>query len=163
MRNMYLGYSRQLTRALGFARGSWQSSYTQLYFVFMLSGTGHALVLYGLPHASSLTTWDRWWSFWLCFACQAPAIHAEDMVIWGWRQVFQQGKREEKTGSERWQRIVGRVWVIAWNWYISVWMVDPGLKLGTYEMSPLPFPVVEPVLDYLGLKSVASAIINWHF
>ena len=83
------------------------------------------------------------------------------MVIWGWRQVSLEGKDEGKRGSERWQRNVGRLWVVIWSWFISVWMVDPGLKLGTYEMSPLPFPIVEPVLDYLGLKQVVSAVINW--
>ena len=156
---MYKGYSQQLTKVLAFPRGSWQSSSTQLYFVFILSATGHAMVLYGLPFASSLGIWDRWWSFWLCFACQAVAIQAEDAVIWFWRQLSSDRNLE----SKRWQRNVGRLWVIGWSWLISTWMIDPGLKLGTYEINPLPFKILEPTLDYLGLKEALSTIIAWDF
>ena len=160
---MYTAYGRQLARALGFSRGSWQSSYMQLYFVFLLSATGHAMVMYGLPYASNHTTWDRWWSFWLCFACQAGAIHAEDAVIWCWCQLSGDGRTDGKKESKRWQRNVGRLWVVAWCWLISPLMVDPGLKLGTYDIDPLPFPIVEPILEYLGIKEVVFAIITWGF
>ena len=160
---MYKGYSRQLTKALGFARGSWWSSYAQLYFIFMLSATGHAMVIYGLPYASTHTTWDRVWSFWLCFACQAPAIQLEDAVIWSWRQLSRDGKSNAKRESKRWQRNVGRVWVIIWSWYISVWMVDPALKFGFYQLNPLPFSIVDSTLEYFGLKDMVSAIIAGDF
>ena len=160
VRKMYTAYSRQLTEALGLSRGSWLSSYTQLYFVFMLSATGHAMVIYGLPYASTHTTWDRWWSFWLCFACQAGAIHTEDAVIWCWHQLSQEGNDDGKRGSKRWQRNVGRLWVIGWSWLISVWMADPALKFGFYQLNPLPFSIVDPTLEYFGLKDLVSAIIG---
>ena len=91
------------------------------------------------------------------------AIQAEDVVIWCWRQLSSNPKNDRKKESKRWQRNVGRLWVIGWSWVISTLMVDPGLKLGTYDTKPLPFPILEPIMDYLGLKEAISAIIVWKF
>ena len=84
-------------------------------------------------------------------------------MIWCWHQTLCGRENGGKEGSKRWQRIVGRLWVVGWTWLISVWTIDPGLKLGTYNMSALPFPIVEPTLNSLGFKGVVDAIINWDF
>ena len=73
------------------------------------------------------------------------------------------GRQSESNQSKRWQGNVGRLWVIGCAWFISTWLVDPGLKLGTYDTNPLPFPIVEPVLGFLGLRDAVSAIISWDF
>ena len=120
------------------------------------------MVMYALPHKKTHTNWDRWWSFWLCFACQALAIHAEDEVIWFWHRILRNEKDERirKWGSRKWQRVLGRCWVAGWSWWISVWMIDPGLKLGTYHMRPLPFLVVEPTFEYFGMKEAIVKMIR---
>ena len=157
VRKVYISYSRALVSVLSFKRGTWLSSYTQLYFSFLLSATGHGLVTYGMPHGPRHTMWDRFWSFWLCFALQAVAIHLEDFVIWCYWQ-FTVGSevrdQHQEITCSHWQRAVGRLWVISWSWIISVMMVDPCLKLGIYALSPLPFPVVDPLLRSLSLRDV---------
>ena len=39
-------------------------------------------------------------------------------------------------------------------------MVDPGLKLGTYDMRPLPFLIFEPTLEYFGMKEAIVKMIR---
>lgn len=163
MRKMYTGYSQAVVSKLGIKRGTLLSSYTQLYFSFLLSATGHGIVIYGMPHGPKHTVWDRFWSFWLCFALQAVAIHLEDFVIWGYWQIAARPDVRDKgreMGNSRWQRVVGRIWVICWCYMISVIMVDPGLKVGTYASNPIPFSVLEPILRSLGLRDAIFTILR---
>lgn len=162
VRKVYTGYSRALVSKLGIKRGTWLSSYTQLYSSFLLSATGHGLVTYGMPHGARHTAWDRFWSFWLCFALQAIAIHLEDFIIWCyWQLALESNVRDQRRNmsSSRWQRVVGRLWVISWCWIISGIMVDPCLKLGIYASNPLPFSVLQPLLRSLGLRDAVVAMI----
>ena len=179
VRNVYVSYSNALTDALGLNRDGWLASYTRLYFTFLVSGLGHGMVIYAMPHGPNHTMYHRFWMFFLCFAIQAPAIHLEDFAIWCYAQLVSgidglaedQTKRQTKRQigvsrshkrlkSKRWHRYAGRFWLIIWVLLHAEFMTDPCLKSGLARTSPIPFSVLRPLVTYLGLTDTLEMIIK---
>lgn len=81
LRHGYQGWTNFVVKTLRIQKGSRLSAYTQLYFSFLLSATWHGFLMLGLTHGPNATMWDRYWSWWTCFALQAPVIQFEDFII----------------------------------------------------------------------------------
>ncbi|KAA1475624.1 hypothetical protein DENSPDRAFT_755828, partial [Dentipellis sp. KUC8613] len=94
---------QRLARALGFAPGTWQSSYTQLYTAFVLSGLIHSAGDVLVAPAYAFTSLPF-------FLVQALGITAEDAVLALGRRVGV-GVGIEATW---WARALGYIWVFCW-------------------------------------------------
>ncbi|OAX38573.1 hypothetical protein K503DRAFT_691336, partial [Rhizopogon vinicolor AM-OR11-026] len=104
LRRILTPLGKATSSAFGFKRGTLESSYTQLYVAFFLSGlmhTGGDIVL-----SSHTSTVSRSFFSMPFFLLQAFAITLEDMFIWI------AGRLNVK--SNLWTRVLGYVWVAAW-------------------------------------------------
>ncbi len=59
----------------------------------------------------------------------------------------------------RWQKAVGFVWVYTFWYWIDPLTVNPLLRLGVVAGNPLPFSVVQPVLNMTGMKDYVTQLI----
>ncbi|KAF3058427.1 toxin biosynthesis protein [Daldinia childiae] len=132
-------WSSALVDALGIQHGTNLSSYTQLWFSFVVSGYFHARSHLILPSPINVTVAERAYPIFYFFVLQATAITFEDFVKWAWCKGLGMGE-----GESRWRKTVGYLWVTGW----LVWSVKfPALaylktRVGTE--SPFPFTIVGP-------------------
>ena len=151
---MFVAYSHDLRDILRIRRGTWLSSYFELYFAFTFSALFHGLTMYAMPYGPN-HTFNLRFTMWFNFMFwQAPAIQFEDFVIWCYKQMV--GKTEGKvmdeeqkrleTNATTWHKIVGYIWVFSWWYYILPWPVDAVLRFEIVKATPLPFSVLNPIL-----------------
>ena len=154
---MFVAYSHDLRDILRLRRGTWLSTYSELYFTFLLSALFHGLVTYAMPYGPNHTfhlRFTRWFSF---VFWQAPAIQFEDFVIWCYKRVV--AKTERKVGDEEpkeqeikvmaWHKVVGYIWVLGWWYSIMHWPADAMLRFGVVKANPLPFSVLNPIVTWV--------------
>ena len=152
-------------RVVGVRKGTWLSAYVQLYAVFLASGLGHGIVMYGLLRPDGYhgehKLYDRFGAFFLCFALQAVAIQFEDTVIWCYRWIFEQ--KDEADGHQHhhwWHVAVGRLWLIIWVYLHAPLMADPCLRSGLAKDSEVPFgSILKPMLRSIGILSRVETLI----
>ena len=152
-RHMLVSYAKDLKTMLGIPRGTWISSYFELYFCFFLTALFHGLVTYALPHGPYHTFYLRFHLWFLFMFVQAPAIHLEDCVIWCYKQATRTTDEEDKNGvasggrdPAAWQKVVGYIWVIFFWYHVVPWPANAVLRFGMVKDSPVPFSILEPLL-----------------
>ncbi|KAH9948646.1 membrane bound O-acyl transferase family-domain-containing protein [Amylocystis lapponica] len=123
------------SRVLGFRPGSWQSSYTQLYIAFMLSGFLHM----GGDAMLGKGTYGE--SFWFFFA-QALAITFEDAVIGA-------AKRAGVRFPVPVERALGYIWTFAWGCYSLNVYQNYMLRIGLGVPGAVPFSPIMAVIRRL--------------
>ena len=84
MRHMFVSWSKDFKHILGIRRGTWLSSYSELYFTFTLSALGHGLCTYAMPHGPRHTFYPRFWTWFKFMFFQTPAIHLEYLWVERW-------------------------------------------------------------------------------
>ena len=114
---MITSYTDALAHFLRIPKGTNLSSYTKLYFAFLLSGVFHALTQRIMPSPANITVLERTNGVLYFFVWQAAAITAEDFVQWVYRKAG--GSLTDKNGK-LFRRVVGHVWVI-----MSIWASLP--------------------------------------
>ncbi|CAF9922109.1 hypothetical protein IMSHALPRED_005340 [Imshaugia aleurites] len=158
-RHMFVAYSRDLRAILHIRRGTWLSSYFDLYFTFTFSALFHGITMYAMPYGPNHSFNLRFMMWFHFMFWQAPAIQFEDLVIWCYKRIVgttegkvlneeQQRQRRSETNVRTWHRIVGYIWVFGWWYYILPWPVDTVLRFEIAKASPLPFSVLNPVLTW---------------
>lgn len=106
LRSVISLYTGAFLRFFRIKKGTTSSKYAQLYVAFVVSGAMHVLLLQGLPTIHGLFD-PVSVNMMLALFMQAPAIHAEDILIATCKRL---GFR---TGT--WfTGIVGRLWVVTW-------------------------------------------------
>ncbi|KAH9949040.1 membrane bound O-acyl transferase family-domain-containing protein [Amylocystis lapponica] len=135
-------------RVLGFRPGSWQSSYTQLYIAFTLSGLLHM----GGDATLGKGTYGE--SFWFFFV-QALAITFEDAVIGA-----------AKMAGVRFpvpvERALGYVWTFAWGCYSLNPYLSYMARVGLGEPNVVPFSPIMTVLGYPKTQAFLVDYLGWH-
>jgi hypothetical protein len=121
---------------LGIRHGTNLSSYTQIWFSFLLSGYFHASSHLILPSPIDVSVAERTYPIFLFFVLQAAAITIEDMVQWIWCKGL--GYGDSKT---KWRQIVGYVWVVGWLLFSVKFPALAYLKTRVGLESPLPFTI----------------------
>ena len=136
---MFVGFGRLVAnKVLKFPRGTYRSSYTQLYTAFFLSG---------LLHFAGDFMFERrlvYYSF-KFFLLQAVAITFESFVIYTAKSLLHQrgieSKPERLDGS--WEgavlRVFGYCWVTLWfTLTLPVWLDEPDTKgFGSIDRGPI--------------------------
>lgn len=123
-----------MVQVTGFEKGTWLSSYTQLFVGFFVSGVMHSFgdAMVGRKHFGASFPF---------FIVQVAAIIAEDIVIdltgrWGRRP------------STKVSFIVGFAWVFTWSMISFPLYIDWAVKAGLGGCELLP---VSPIRTLLGL------------
>ena len=121
---------------LGLKSGTVLARYTNMLLTFMISGLVHRItdVAAGIPWRSS--------GAYTFFCTQALGIILEDSVQASYRYIC--GTKRTSGPPQRWIRMVGYVWVLAFLvWSTPAWFY-PLLRTITREprYSPLPFSLV---------------------
>ena len=153
-RHFLVSYSQDLKRFCGIEKGTWLSSYSELYFCFFLSGLFHGISTYVMPYARSFDFHSRFTMWFNFMFFQAFAIHFEDLVIWAYKRSLGNEDLKDKSSHEgvrTWQMIVGYLWIYTWWYWIDPWTMDPLIRLGITATNPLPFSILEPILRLAGL------------
>ncbi|KAH9949041.1 membrane bound O-acyl transferase family-domain-containing protein [Amylocystis lapponica] len=148
LRRQLSAIGKWFCRVLGFRPGSWQSSYTQLYIAFTLSGLLHM----GGDVMLGKGTFGE--SFWFFFV-QALAITFEDAVIGA-------AKKAGIRFSMPVERALGYAWTFAWGCYSLNVHLSYMLRIRLGEASVLPF---SPVMKVLGHPKVQAFLVDslaWH-
>ncbi|KAJ5114907.1 hypothetical protein NUU61_000666 [Penicillium alfredii] len=138
-------------------RSSILERYTNIFFVFLISGILHVIVdiLQGLPaHRSGAMP------FFLSFVL---GIMLEDGAQAIWWHLFTSGDRKTPRKSSTreavvpplWQRILGLCWVWAWLAVTSTWYFTPMIQLTTKDSVMIPFSFAER----MGLPVISSALL----
>jgi hypothetical protein len=116
--------------------------YTQLVFVFLISGLLHQTIelAQGLPWGESGAL-----KFYLIMA---GGIVVEDVIVWGWETGMRPRVKDNSVNTVAetvwWQKAIGYTWTILFfSWATPVW-VYPLLRRNTGEIEsfPLPFSLV---------------------
>lgn len=155
-RHLFVAYSRDLRDMFRIRRGTWLSSYFELYFSFFLSALFHGLITYAMPYRPGYTFNLRYMMWFNFMFWQASAIQFEDFVRWCYMRIVgeAEGKvRDEEqkrleTKATTWHTVVGYIWVFGWWYCIMPWPADAFLKLGVIKATPLPFSVLEPIVTW---------------
>lgn len=124
-------------RHLGFKKGSWLSSRTQLIVGFAITGLIHVFGDWMLEAKDGTS-----FTF---FFIQAFAIMFEDAIIDIARAI------NPKIGEARWTKIVGYLWTIAWFSWTAVWSMDWLTRAGVIESKGIQFSVVAPIMKLVGI------------
>ena len=152
-RHMLVSYSQDLKSVFKIQRGTWLSSYSELYFCFFLSGLFHGISTYAMPYAPNFDFYTRF-TMWFSFMfSQAFAIHLEDFAIWAYKTTFETSVSNDKSlhkGAQAWQMVVGYLWVYTFWFVINHWTMNPILRLGVAATNPLPFSLIGPILNFTG-------------
>ncbi|KAB5522925.1 membrane bound O-acyl transferase family-domain-containing protein [Coniochaeta sp. 2T2.1] len=109
--------------------------YTKTAIIFSLSGLAHQFhdATVGVPFTESGAI--------KFFAVQTVGIILEDTVqtVWDWG--FEREKSQNKTGSARWKKVVGVIWLWAWfAWSVPVWVYPAIYDRTKKEQGPLMGP-----------------------
>ena len=159
MRHMFISFSTDLKDLLKIRRGTWLSSYFELYFIFTLSALGHGLITYAMPYSPRHTFHVRFVMYFNFMFYQAPAIHFEDFIIWTYKRMT--GETENRDGKPMlWQTIVGYVWVTSWWYFVLGWTMAAVLQLGIAKLDPLPFSILRPVTAFVE-RNLRSSTSFW--
>ncbi|KAI0549799.1 putative toxin biosynthesis protein [Xylaria curta] len=137
-------WSNALVDFLGIQHGTNLSSYTQLWFSFLVSGYFHASSHLILPQPINVTVAETAYPIFFFFVLQATAITFEDFIKWVWCKGLGKGE-----GASKWRSALGYAWVIGWLWYSLRYPALGYLKSRVGVESPLPFTVVEPLMKYV--------------
>ncbi|KAH8773842.1 membrane bound O-acyl transferase family-domain-containing protein [Diaporthe sp. PMI_573] len=129
---------------IGIRHGTNLSSYTQLWFSFLVSGYFHTMSHFLFPPPLNITVAERIHPIFVFFILQAAAVTFEDFVQWAWCKALGMGD-----GVHRWRRVVGYIWVAGWMWYSVKFIALAFLKTRVGAESPLPFTVVGPWMEYV--------------
>lgn len=150
MRHMFVSWSQDVKNVVGIRRGTWLSSYSELYFTFTLSALCHGLITYAMPYGPDHTFYLRFWMWFNFMFFQAFAIHLEDIVIWCYKRVIGEpaGKNQTQEGAGlSWQMVLGYFWVASCWYFVLGWCLNALLQLGIAQLNPLPFSVLQPILE----------------
>ena len=158
---MFVAYSGDLRDILHIRRGTWLSSYFELYFTFFFSALLHGLSTYALPYGPNHSFNLRFLMWFKFMAWQAPAIQFEDFVLWCYKRIVE--KTEGKVGEgeqkrvemkpQTWHKVIGYIWVCGWCYFFMHWPADPMLRFGVFKKSPIPFSVLNPIVSWVQTAS----------
>ena len=123
-------------RCLGFPRGSWLSSRTQLLVGFSATGMIHVFGDWAMGHSGGSFPF---------FILQALAIAVEDAVIAIAKTLH------PKLGDARWTRVVGYMWTIAWFSWSTVLYADWLVHAMRNNSQRAPYFIIAPTLRLFGI------------
>ncbi|KAJ5218174.1 uncharacterized protein N7498_000273 [Penicillium cinerascens] len=133
---------------LHFSRPSILEQYTNIFFVFLLSGVLHLManLVDGVPVERSGAM--------PFFLSMVLGIMIEDGFQAFWTRVHPAADSTEDT-TPWWKRVVGLAWVFLWLGVTSTWYLHPLSQLPKDEITMVPFSVVER----FGLKLIGGVVL----
>jgi hypothetical protein len=143
-------WSNALVDFLGISHGTNASSYTQLWFGFLLSGYFHSTSHMILPSPTNINVPERTYRIVAFFVIQAAAITLEDFVKWVWCKRLGFGE-----GNSKWRNAVGYVWVVGLLWWSVQFPAIAYLRTRVGSENPFPFTVAGRFLEYFPVPPIA--------
>ncbi|MCJ1293712.1 hypothetical protein MMC34_005267 [Xylographa carneopallida] len=152
IRKTFTDWSHGLMNLLGIQKGTWLSTYFQLYLGFFMTGLGHGIVTYAMSYQTrdTNTLANRFFLFFNFFLLQAVAIHCEDFAIWCYKAWTGVPKGQDAQ-PKPWHRVVGIAWVLVVWCYTAKMAMLACIRNGISAEDSLPFSIVRPTLKLLGV------------
>lgn len=133
---------------LHLSRPSILERYTNVFFVFLLSGVLHLItnLVDGVPveHSGAMPF----------FLSMVLGIMIEDGFQAFWTRVHPAADGTEDT-TPWWKRVIGLAWVFLWLGVTSTWYLHPMSQLPKDQITMVPFSVVER----FGLKLIGGFVL----
>ncbi|KAJ5223363.1 hypothetical protein N7468_007905 [Penicillium chermesinum] len=161
LRSSFTAVSNRFCRELlRLPRPSVLERYTNVFIVFLLSGTLHLALDYG----SGLPTEVSGALFF--FTAFTFGYMVEDGVQALWKRMFplhESTHGNKETGTPRWQKIVGAIWVMLWLGVTSGPYLAPTMDLPPAILGPIPANIEVGFGPLIGFILVVGALIAYVF